>query len=420
MSSWRWAALAGVLATVTVTGYLWLRCPQTNKVDILATFQRLRAECLAVYAEIAMVVALTSLGSGASRSTEEDTLSQILEQRLVLTHGLHAAACRVAESMGGGWTAADLETLIPSYAEEPGVKEGFAELQALHQTCLKTGCLGSTTPLSPSAALQTLRSLGERKASKLMELQGVSTSKTGSLGPRILQLCTEVEADFWSQNHLESELEPKTSPTSNPSAGAEMASASFGAAVVQLDAENESFQESYTKLMKDLEVQLPRLGTETTPVGNPERFRVKPRLSFFILYMESPDSPSSKRRPIPAPVEIQSHTVVFTMQPRFSPAMTDNKRRRGNRGGKRKRQRQAAGPFGQNQAPITAFRVERRPSSEAEAKMLFGVEQEVETADPVDDNAPEDAPTISEVDAAYFEAYDRLDVHTLMLNDSQR
>ena len=141
---------------------------------------------------------------------------------------------------------------------------GFAELQALHQTCLKTGCLGSTTPLSPSAALQTLRSLGERKASKLMELQGVSTSKTGSLGPRILQLCTEVEADFWSQNHLESELEPKTSPTSNPSAGAEMASASFGAAVVQLDAENESFQESYTKLMKDLEVQLPRLGTETT------------------------------------------------------------------------------------------------------------------------------------------------------------
>lgn len=47
------------------------------KVDILATFQRLRAECLAVYAEIAMVVALTSLGSGASRSTEEDTLSQV-------------------------------------------------------------------------------------------------------------------------------------------------------------------------------------------------------------------------------------------------------------------------------------------------------------------------------------------------------
>jgi len=43
----------------------------------------------------------------------------------------------------------------------------------------------------------------------------------------------------------------------------------------------------------------------------------------------------------------------FTMQPRFSPAMTDNKRRRGNRGGKRKRQRQAAGPFGQNQAPGT-------------------------------------------------------------------
>lgn len=90
-----------------------------------------------------------------------------------------------------------------------------------------------------------------------MELQGASTSKTGSLGPRILQLCTEVEADFWSQNHLEP-------TTSNPSAGAEMASASFGAAVVQLDAENESFQESYTKLMKDLEVQLPRLGTETT------------------------------------------------------------------------------------------------------------------------------------------------------------
>lgn len=47
------------------------------KVDILATFQRLRAECLAVYAEIAMVVALTSLGSGTSRSTEEDTLSQV-------------------------------------------------------------------------------------------------------------------------------------------------------------------------------------------------------------------------------------------------------------------------------------------------------------------------------------------------------
>ena len=31
------------------------------------------------------------------------------------------------------------------------------------------------------------------------------------------------------------------------------------------------------------------------------------------------------------------------------------------------------------------------------------MEQEVETADPVDDNAPEEAPTISEVDAAYFE-----------------
>lgn len=44
------------------------------------------------------------------------------------------------------------------------------------------------------------------------------------------------------------------------------------------------------------------------------------------------------------------------MQPRFSPvAMTgDNKRRRGNRGGKRKRQRQQAGPFGQNQAPGTS------------------------------------------------------------------
>ena len=35
------------------------------------------------------------------------------------------------------------------------------------------------------------------------------------------------------------------------------------------------------------------------------------------------------------------------------------------------------------------------------------VEQEVETADPVDDNAPEDAPTISEVDAAYFEVWPR-------------
>lgn len=135
---------------------------------------------------------------------------------------------------------------------------GFAELQALHQTCLKTGCLGSATPLSPSAALQTLRSLGERKASKLMELQGVSTSKTGSLGPRILQLCAEVEADFWSQNHLESEPKPTTSSSST------LQMTSFGAAVVQLDAENESFQESYTKLMKDLEVQLPRLGTETT------------------------------------------------------------------------------------------------------------------------------------------------------------
>ena len=87
-----------------------------------------------------------------------------------------------------------------------------------------------------------------------MELQGgqgraASTARTtGSLGPRILQLCAEVEADFWdNEGHLE---EPP-----------------FGAAVVQLDAENESFQESYTKLMKDLEVQLPRLGTETTLSG---------------------------------------------------------------------------------------------------------------------------------------------------------
>ena len=31
------------------------------------------------------------------------------------------------------------------------------------------------------------------------------------------------------------------------------------------------------------------------------------------------------------------------------------------------------------------------------------MEQEVETADPVDDNSPEEAPTISEMDAAYFE-----------------
>ena len=47
--------------------------------DILATFQRLRAECLAVYAEIAMVVALTRIsGSGTSRSQEdESTLSQV-------------------------------------------------------------------------------------------------------------------------------------------------------------------------------------------------------------------------------------------------------------------------------------------------------------------------------------------------------
>ena len=42
------------------------------------------------------------------------------------------------------------------------------------------------------------------------------------------------------------------------------------------------------------------------------------------------------------------------MHPRSSPAMTDNKRRRGNRGGKRKRQKQAAAAaFGQNQAPGT-------------------------------------------------------------------
>ena len=58
---------------------VWMMFSLQFKVDILATFQRLRAECLAVYAEIAMVVALTRiLGSGTSRSQEdESTLSQV-------------------------------------------------------------------------------------------------------------------------------------------------------------------------------------------------------------------------------------------------------------------------------------------------------------------------------------------------------
>ncbi len=58
---------------------VWMMFSLQFKVDILATFQRLRAECLAVYAEIAMVVALTRIsGSGTSRSQEdESTLSQV-------------------------------------------------------------------------------------------------------------------------------------------------------------------------------------------------------------------------------------------------------------------------------------------------------------------------------------------------------
>eukprot|EP00435_Cladocopium_sp_Y103_P062046 s1111_g23.t1 len=57
----------------SLVAYLWLRCPKCpNEVDVLATFRRLQAECLRVYAELLTVVALT----GAQETQTEEPLAE--------------------------------------------------------------------------------------------------------------------------------------------------------------------------------------------------------------------------------------------------------------------------------------------------------------------------------------------------------
>ena len=206
---------------------------------------------------------------------------QVLDQSLVLTSALRMACARVARHLGHGWTAEDLEALIPSYAEEPGLKEGtlakfgvhvgymckkgrncfrgLDELQEVHQSCLESGSFSSQRRLSggfPSdnpwisddfemdsqRALQILKDLSERKACSLAKLQNPS-------GPEIIKLCAQVEEDFWREQLL------AESPERFGALGPQV---TFGPAVVALDATS-SFQEKYTKLIKDIETQLPKL-----------------------------------------------------------------------------------------------------------------------------------------------------------------
>lgn len=246
MTSWRaWPWALGLSCGVVLL-HLWLRqCP--SEVDVLPPFRRLRAECLRVYAELLTVLALT----GAQEVQTEDPLAEVLDQPLVLSSALSACALRVAKHLG--WRSEDLEAVVASYARLPEVMEGLSELQELHRSCLETGlppALGSKNPWlsenleqDSTRALQVLQDLGERKAQKLAEL------KPGpGLGPQILQLCEEVEQEFWASG--------ETSESSESTSDA--LELSFGSAVLALD--SGEFQERYTKLMKDLEVKLPSLG----------------------------------------------------------------------------------------------------------------------------------------------------------------
>ncbi|CAK9049622.1 Reticulocyte-binding protein 2-like a, partial [Durusdinium trenchii] len=180
----------------------------------------------------------------------EESLSQVLDQTLLLAQGLKAASARAATVAEGGWSAQDVEAIIHSYSDEPDVREDLAKLQEEHQGCLETGGLPCEMPnpwLSGDSGkdaeevLSVLKDLRHRKASKLAELR----VQSGALGPEILKCCHDAEEEFWAER-CPNQQEIET------------ARLSLGPAVVTLAADLD-FKDRYSQLTRDnSQLQLPK------------------------------------------------------------------------------------------------------------------------------------------------------------------
>eukprot|EP00435_Cladocopium_sp_Y103_P054978 s1111_g18.t1 len=357
---------------------------------------------------------------------------EVLDQPLVLSSALSACAQRVAKQLG--WRPEDLEAVVGSYARlEPEVKEGLAELQELHRSCLETGfppALGSKNPwLSENSeqdstrALQILQDLGERKAQKLAELKG---HHGPGLGPRILQLCEEVEQDFWAQLESSGQLPRSESGDANR----DVVTVAFGSAVLSLDANGE-FQGSYTKLMKDSKLffcwwtwkpRCPPLAEVTGKHHGASRLTLKeaqacgnhdahglpkvaeaPITAFRVNRGSGASSsafPSASRDAPRTPSSVFSVPSVATPNGTFDAPSAAPMTPAWDHPG-------AAGTPPMDGGISTPPWVLSPPPEPP-------VEDEEEGAEP----SREEASKLS--DAAYFEAYDQMEVHALMLNDSQR
>ncbi|CAJ1409421.1 unnamed protein product [Effrenium voratum] len=229
--TWRSALITGGL--IAWLSWLWFRYPQVSKKEILAALERWTAECRAVFAEIAAVTQAKE-----AKESGEEPFSEVLDQPLLLAHGLRSAAAHAALTLPGDFSGEDLETIFHSYSDEPQVRRVLSDMQQQHEACLEgvmlpgENCwLAHDRARDAEAILRVLRDLGSRRASKLAQLDQVK----GGLGPAMMRCCEEAEEEFWAEKFP----------------GNEIAKLSFGPAVATFLA-NASFKDRCSQLETEL------------------------------------------------------------------------------------------------------------------------------------------------------------------------
>ncbi|CAK0907581.1 unnamed protein product, partial [Prorocentrum cordatum] len=185
--------------------------------EALEALEWLRAECAAIFADVAATVARvgvrdSALGAYAGLPEAEESsakVRQAIEQPLVLQAAMREAASRAAGALPArGGSAEDLEAALQLFSQDPQVQKATGEIRAMHETCLGGGSVVAPRSQAWSAdeALEVLRQLGRAKAERLGRLLhdagagGAPGAEGGPvLGGLAVRACAEAEGEVWAR-----------------------------------------------------------------------------------------------------------------------------------------------------------------------------------------------------------------------------
>lgn len=244
-------------STAAVSLALWLAWPRRAKAtreEVLEALEWLRAECAAIFADVAATVARVGVRDSALDAyaglpeAEENSakVRQAIEQPLVLQAAMREAASRAAGALPAGSDGADdLEATLQLFSQDSQVQKATGEIQAMHEACLGGDGISALRSQAWSAdeVLEVLRQLGRAKAERLGRLlrdagaSGAPTAEGPVLGVLAVRACAEAESEVWGR------LCP----------GDRRRQCSFAVALEQLSSADPAFRERRAEAERELE-----------------------------------------------------------------------------------------------------------------------------------------------------------------------